>query len=505
MELQSKFNPLLSTMPTRIVKTGLSANSRLSNFNIEATTTISDPDPVEDQNYVNQNKSFHLFNFELFPTRKWCQKWDGKLFRLSIINAIVLFYNNYKLFNIQFMPFCQLFIHYYYLSFIKSKPHPKQNYKFHNQPKQHVLLKIRHNTSTFNVTVKTTIAISHVKSIISKIIGYSSEDFYLSTRVKYLNDSKAVEIYDLDNKEISVIFRIKGGSDFPNLDDNVHATSHPISIHRPFFLDSDNSPNTWLLLLEFSFTSSRFSASTKAQHLTALLPTEILQALGPKIIAIMNHDKLNCNYFTEICNLVREFYVPSQTDLFEKYFRTQSLGSLSPSQFLSKACADLERLHPGSSSNMDILRRFFLAVLPPTARAILAGSEKSSLTELAGIADKVLVNLPETTVSNIEPSVINIIKDLANQVASLQLEFSSQRSSRPLSRSQPSLQRERSKSISRILCTHHFKYKSSATKCCIGCTWSDKKNCSINQICVYHDVYASSAKRCLDGCTFQKN
>jgi len=502
MDLKTKLNSDLYPMSVSIVQGGSIAIPNLSNINDNSTIFV--PDQFQDHNYLYQNKSCYLMNSESFHTQKWCQKWDGKLFRLSIINAIILFYNNCKLFNIRFIPFYQLLIHYYYLSFIKPKSHPKQNYKIHNQPKQHVSLKIRHNMSTFNITVKTTDTISHIKSIISKIIGYSSEDFYLSTRVKYLNDSKAVEVYDLANKEIFLNFRIKGGSDIPNLNDNVLATSHPISIHRPFFLDSDNSPNTWLLLLEFSFTSSRFSSSTKAQHLTALLPTEILQALGPKIIAIMNHDKLNCDYFTEICSLVLEFYVPSQTDLFEKYFRTQSLGSLSPSQFLSKACADLERIHPGSSSNMDILRRFFLAVLPPTARAILAGSEKSSLTELAGIADKVLVNLPETTVSNIEPSVIDIIKDLANQVATLQLEFSSQRSSRSLSRSQSS-QRERSKSISRILCTHHFKYKSSATKCCIGCTWSDKKNCSINQICVYHDVYASAAKRCLDGCTFQKN
>ena len=163
-----------------------------------------------------------------------------------------------------------------------------------------------------------------------------------------MNESKILGIYDLEDKEIFVIFRLKGGSDIPNIDNSVLATSHPITLHRPFFLDKDNSPNTWLLLIEFSFTSYRYNPSIKTQHLTALLSTEILQSLGPKIIAIMNRDKINCDYFIEICNLVRDFYVPSDTELFEKYFCTQSLGSLSPSLFLSKTCADLQYLHTRS-------------------------------------------------------------------------------------------------------------------------------------------------------------
>ena len=52
---------------------------------------------------------------------------------------------------------------------------------------------------------------------------------------------------------------------------------------------------------------------------------------------------------------------------------------------------------------------------------------------------------------------------------------------------------------------HHFRYKSNANTCCIGCTWTDATNCTITNTCVYYDVYASSAKRCLPGCTFKKN
>ena len=219
----------------------------------------------------------------------------------------------------------------------------------------------------------------------------------------------------------------------------------------------------------------------------------------------MKSKRTDCDYFKEICDMVKEFHKLSETELFEKYFRTQSLGTLSPSQFLSKACSDLERLHSGSSSNIDILSLSFLAVLPPTTRAILAGSEKSSLTDLANIADKVLINLPTTTVSTVEPSVNELIKTLSDQVASLQLEVATQRRAQSPSRTQQYLSRDRSKSSSRILCSHHFRYKSKANVCCIKCTWADANNCTITDICVYHDIYASSAKSCLPGCTFKKN
>jgi len=115
-------------------------------------------------------------------------------------------------------------------------------------------------------------------------------------------------------------------------------------------------------------------------------------------------------------------------------------------QFISKARSDLEQLDP----NSEIIRRSFLAVLSPTVLAILAGSESYSLTELASIADKILINLPTTTVSNIEPYIISIIKDLTDQVATLQLEFSSKRQSRAPLRNQHLSNRNRSKSVQQI-------------------------------------------------------
>jgi len=70
------------------------------------------------------------------------------------------------------------------------------------------------------------------------------------------------------------------------------------------------------MLLKLFFAASRYNSISKAQYPTALLPTEILQNLGPKIVTIMNLNKSDCDYFSEICNLVKAFYKPSQTAFF---------------------------------------------------------------------------------------------------------------------------------------------------------------------------------------------
>jgi hypothetical protein len=275
---------------------------------------------------------------------------------------------------------------------------------------------------------------------------------------------------------------------------------------RPFFLDSENSPKTWLLLFEFSFTGHKYNSSTRAQQLIAFLPTEILQKLGSKVISIMSSDKSGCDFYAEICDLIKDFYKPSENALFDKYFKTQSLGSLRPTQFLNKVRSDLEQLQPGSSLNDNIIKRSFLSVLPATAQAILAGSEKSSLNDLAEIADKIILNLPSNQVSNVETSVLDLVKTLSEQVASLQLEVASQRRSRSPARSFTNdNSHSRSRSSKPLVCHDHFKLGNNASTCCIGCSWSDKKNCRILPLCIFHSVFSNHARRCLEGCQHQKN
>ena len=382
-----------------------------------------------------------------------------------------------------------------------------QNYAPRTFSYKHIQIFLKtFNGDTITLVVDPSDSIEKIKTKIQDKIRIPLGLQRLIFASKQLENGRTLSDYNIHTEStLHLMLRLRGGSE-PDFQDVAGVTQTLAVTPRPFFLDKDSSPNTWLLLLDFSFSGRRFSASTKAQHVITVLPTELLQALGNKIIAVMNNSE-NVNTYEEICMIVQDFYKPSETELFDKYFRTQSLGSLLPSQFLHKARADLERLQPGSSSNTQILRSFFLSVLPSTARAILAGSDKSSIEDLALTADKIIANLPTAMpLSNIEPSFVDLIKNLSDQVAALQLEVSSQRRSRsPIRDDIHSRSRSESRSRSKLICTHHFKFKENAIKCCIGCNWTNKRNCPITDICVFHCVYAVNARNCLTGCTFQKN
>ena len=222
MDLQTKFNSLLSTTSIRIIEAGSFTISQLSDFNTESTT-ISDPDQFADYHYVNQNKSSYSLNFELFPTQKWCQKWDAisKIYRLPI-NSIMF---NAIIRTIYLKSFSIIY---------KLLPINNLNEYVRIKNQQNLLLKIKYDENSFHLTLNVTKTVLELKFIIANIIGHSANKFYLGTHTKILVDSKNLKIYALRDKEIFINFRIKEGSDTQHLDDNVLATISPISPHRTF-------------------------------------------------------------------------------------------------------------------------------------------------------------------------------------------------------------------------------------------------------------------------------
>ena len=352
---------------------------------------------------------------------------------------------------------------------------------------------------TFKLTIKFNPkdTVSDLKKRLSSHINVHSSVFYITTRTKVLLDHVPLSFFSTV-PIFYIMFRLNGGS---NIEDPEVCSVAPIS-NRSFFLDKNNLPDTWLMLLDFSFSGRRISSLSKAQHLLSLLPTELLQSSGPEIIKIMNSTEID--HYAEICSTLRAFYKPSESDLFHSYFRTQSLGNLSPSAFLTKAKDDLSRLHPGHPLNLDIIKRFFLAVLPDTVRAILAGSEKSSLEELAIIADNIISHLPSPNISALDTPIHDLIRNLSDQVASLKLEVASNKRSRSPIRSYSEIKfRNRSKSTHTLLCNEHHRFNTEAKKCCLGCSWSGNNTCEIIQICIYHHLFKDRARRCLEGCQFQ--
>ena len=59
--------------------------------------------------------------------------------------------------------------------------------------------------------------------IIGLIIGYRHDDFYLSTRSRYWNESRTLDLYDIHDQTIIIVFRVKGEGDL--LGNEVSATT----------------------------------------------------------------------------------------------------------------------------------------------------------------------------------------------------------------------------------------------------------------------------------------
>ena len=390
----------------------------------------------------------------------------------------------------------------HYTSYIPLQPiTPPDNFITSNKYSRHshsrsISVVFNHSHYNFNIPTTSEFLVSDLIALIANRFNISPSTFYLSSGCKILREP--IPILQYHSSLFFVNFRLLGGTleSHPDISAVIQTTP------RAFFLDKENSPNTWLLLVDFSLASHRLSSSAKAQHLVSFLPTEILQSIGSGIVTAINGS--SNDPYADICSLIKDFYKPSVIDLFDTYFRSQSLGSLTPSQFLQKARSDLERLQTGSSNNSEVIKRFFLSVLPPTARAILAGSDNGSIEDLAAIADKIVANLPSSNVSHVDVSLHTLISDLATQVSALQLEVASHKRSRPTNRTYDR-SRSSSRFAKRILCPQHFKFKSDAKQCNLGCSWSPPIKCPVSKICVFHEIYSDKAYSCLDGCTFPKN
>ena len=127
-------------------------------------------------------------------------------------------------------------------SFIITLPSPIIEVCLMNKKPHYNIFKINYEKKSFLLPINISQSILKVKIIIGLIIGYIHRDFYLSTRSRYLNESRTVDLYDIHDKTITIVFCVKGVGDL--LDNEVSATTQIHHVHRPFFLDNDGTPNT---------------------------------------------------------------------------------------------------------------------------------------------------------------------------------------------------------------------------------------------------------------------
>ena len=301
-----------------------------------------------------------------------------------------------------------------------------------------------------------------------------------------------------------------------------------------YFLDEFQSPETWFLMIETSFPERKLVASRdKFNFILPLVPTEIIAKLS---FTIKTTTSPSCDdpYNTFKSALLLDT-MPTKSELFNQYFKTQTLGNVLPSKFLAKCISDLENLQTGSSKDESTLRHFFLSALPIQTQQILSILTTASIQELALSADRMaeVTQAPNISVASISPKVAdlfnttemtNAIVTLTNKINSLESQMQSNQKnynhnhnsnfrSRPRNYS-PSFQtRNNSRSHSRSHSTHnkkicyfHYKFGDQAKLCNLGCEHTEHKNSNCKQLdtCIYHARYKQEARNCIKGCKYNK-
>ena len=317
-----------------------------------------------------------------------------------------------------------------------------------------------------------------------------------------------------DSITLTLNIRIRGGGN------EITETDPPLlPFAMPsFFLDAEKSPRAWLSLVDIALEESgRFLPKKKFSAMIIALPSEILSRLAQHTEKFL----ADANPFQALKTYIVEMYQEPQKDVFARYFKEQSLGSDSPSNFLKRSIEGLERLQSGITQDDAILRHFFLSALPNQTRAILAVADTTSLEKLAEMADKIAsISLPSVVCNAVVPPtfslsassptissdalpsedrLIAVLEKLSDRISRLESTRESPRERRSWSRTKSPY---RGQSPSRgLICTFHMKFKRESRKCTVGCAWRDRNSdCQITDVCVFHDRYRDAALKCLSGC-----
>ena len=305
-------------------------------------------------------------------------------------------------------------------------------------------------------------------------------------------------------------------------------------VYCPYFQDDNHSPATWLLVQEATFPMHGVVTSRdKFNHILSMIPPNIISKISNviKLAADAQHQQP----YEAIKEALAKELMPDSSQLFNQYFKSQSIGDLKPSKFLTKCIADLDSLQPNLSKDVALLRRFFLSSLPQTTQQILSILPTATLTELAAAADKMLEitgssasksihaitktsPIPPTS-SNTELALCNAIALLTDKIASLDVQLrSSDRRQNGSRGNSPATSRQASPSRlsnnatktdntsgtpRKILCRYHFKFREAAQYCCVGCEWGNlSPTCKLLDTCTYHNRFRTKAFLCLPGCRF---
>ena len=335
--------------------------------------------------------------------------------------------------------------------------------------------------------------------------------FYLTCHSTVIPNTPDIQLrtqtYINNNNLIEAHIKAYGGNDEPEIVKKPETRAPSINCVQ-FFLDAQNSAKSWLEIHDAWTTASGLNTSSqKAYSLLSLLPQEYLTKIT-NLAQILNH----IDAYDHLKKATITLTTPRQQDLLQMYFKTNSLGTALPSQYLATAQTNLQSLGINITDD-DTVRQLFIAALPPQLQLLMAVVPPSvSLDELAKIADRSIelvrsnqtpppITAAVTTPTNIEIQALQEETKALKETLSRLTASISQLHTRSSSRSS-SPARNRSRTPRPQICYYHHKFNSSANKCHAGCKFFDPKKYSLSP-CIYHAKFKGDARRCTQPCNWQ--
>lgn len=249
------------------------------------------------------------------------------------------------------------------------------------------------------------------------------------------------------------------------------------NVRVPFPHFKTDDIEAWFRRVEFWFT---FNKVTTEKDKFALIASQIDNATVTNLEEVLNPDD-NTPY-TKLKDKIVKTFEATTTAKINKLLSGCKLGDLKPSQLL----AEMKRI--GGTVGDDILRNLWSKRLPLHVQPVVAAATKSSLDEVAVIADAIIDVIPsETTINQVNNSNQQTTGATNNQTNKSEIE--------ELRAAVDQL----TKSLHDMKSYNgdHFKGRKSRDRS--SSRSSEKQE---NKICRYHRKFGESARLCTKPCSY---
>lgn len=246
-------------------------------------------------------------------------------------------------------------------------------------------------------------------------------------------------------------------------------------------------PKLWFAQFESIMAPQKQSEAVKFDMVVAKLSRDAIRQVGDLIQAPPENGR-----YAKLKEQLLAIYEESADSQFQRLVGDMDLGTQKPSQLFRK----MGELARNSGIPEAPLRRLWIARLPPSVRAILAGSEDTKLESLVKLADRIVENMStgEIAAASSEPTKAvadkqtEVLAEMLKELQKLRVDIDEVRERQRSTRRDPSAwRRQRSVSRSRStarrspgdpgwLCRYHYRFGEKARSCESPCSWAQGQN-----------------------------